>query len=177
MGISLREAWSIIHGVGFGAALILLFPVVIAGLFILGKGWIDEKMRLGYLKVLAAGAWTAAVLAWLTDIVGSYIPYVWYRARPPQGTTSLLDYPRSYLLSVPHLAAWESFGMEWKEHLGWIVPILCTASAYIISTYGMRLINDTKLRKTVMMLLIIAFVASVITGLLAVFITKLAPVR
>lgn len=26
---------------------------------------------------------------------------------------------------------WHDFGMEWKEHVGWLVPLLLTAVAFL----------------------------------------------
>ena len=177
MGITLREAWSIIHGVGFGTAFLILFPAVLLGLFFLGRGWVDGKVPGSYVRFLVVGAWTITVLAWLTDIVGSYVPYPWYRVQPPEGITNLRNFPKSYLRSRSHLAVWENFGMKWKEYLGWVVPILSTAASYILLVYGKRLIDQPKLRKAVMTLFLIAFITGGITGLLGIFITKLAPVR
>lgn len=126
---------------------------------------------------LVVGAWITAALALLTDIVGTYLPYPWYRAKPPASVTNLRDFPQSYLLSRPDLAIWHNVAMEWKEYLGWAVPFLCTAAAYIPLVYGKRLIGASKLRKAVMTFLVIAFIAASITGYLGIFITKLAPVR
>jgi len=173
----LREAWSIIHGAGLGAALLILFPVVLAGLVLMGREWFNQKGSGSYIRFLIGGAWIITILAWLTDVVGSYLPYAWYRVQPPEGVTNLSNFPRAYLLSRPHLAVWDSVGMEWKEHLGWVVPLLCTAASYILLVYGKRLMDQPKLRMVVTTLFAIAFIAAAMTGLLGIFITKLAPVR
>jgi len=173
----LQETWSIIHGAGFGLGLLLLFPLVIGGLVLLGRRWLEANAPDSYLRFLVGGAWILTSLAWLTDIMGTYLPYPRYRVQPPHGATNLRDFARSYLLSRSDLAIWENIGMKWKEHLGWIVPILCTAAVYIILVYGWRLADQPRIRKAVMTLLMIAFIAAGITGYLGILITKLAPVR
>lgn len=100
-GITLREAWSIIHGVGFGAAFLLLFPAVIMGLHLLGKGRFNEKTPGSYLRFLILGAWLITVLAWLTDIMGSYVSYPWYRVQPPEGIANLRDFPKFFCFPGP----------------------------------------------------------------------------
>ncbi|MGE5551369.1 MAG: hypothetical protein ACM3ZC_12690 [Bacteroidota bacterium] len=67
--------------------------------------------------------------------------------------------------------------MKWKKYLGWVVPILCTAASYVLTVYGKRLKDQPKIIMALMTLFAIAFITGGITGLLGVFITKLAPVR
>lgn len=117
-----------------------------------------------------------AVVAWLTVLTGTYIIYPWYRAKPPQGADLAL-YPRSYLLSRPELAAWHTFGMEWKEHIAWVTPILATAVAYVVLRYGRRLADTPEIRQGLMILFTIAFAAAGVAGLFGAFITKVAPIR
>lgn len=176
MGFTLKEAWSVIHGTVLGGGFLLLFPLVIAGLFLLGRRSINVKMNDTFIRFLFFSALIVTALAWLTDLVGTYLPYPWYRAEPPKDVTNLLKYPRSYLLSVPHLAVWKK-GMEWKEYLGWVVPILCTPATYLLSVYGTSLKDDPKLKMAVLVLFIIAFITAGVTGLIGILITKLAPVR
>lgn len=176
LGITLKEAWSIFHGTVLGGGFLLLFPVVIAGLFLLGSKSISEKMNGTYIRFLVSMALIVTALAWLTDIIGTYLPYPGYRVKPPDDVTNLLKYPRSYLLSVPYLAVWEK-GMHWKEYLGWVVPILCTPASYILSVYGKSLEDVPKLRKAVLIVFLIAFITAGIAGILGMLVTKLAPVR
>lgn len=176
LGFTLKEGWSIIHGAVLGGGFLLLFPVVIAGLFLLGRKSISKKMNGTFIRFLVCTALIVTALAWLTDIVGTYLPYPWYRVKPPEDVTNLIKYPRSYLLSVPYLAVWKK-GMEWKEYLGWVVPILCTPASYLLSVYGTSLDDDLKLKMAVLTLFFIAFITAGITGLIGILITKLAPVR
>jgi hypothetical protein len=36
----------------------------------------------------------------------------------------------------PSTADWHTFGMEWKEHVAWIAPILATVAAGLVVYYG-----------------------------------------
>jgi hypothetical protein len=85
-------------------------------------------------------------------------------------------FPRSFLLADPTLSGWHTFGMEWKEHVAWIAPILATAVFFIAWKYGPQLAEDSRLRKMVMVLFTIAFAAAAIAGLFGALITKAAPV-
>jgi len=41
---------------------------------------------------------------------------------------------------------WHDFGMEWKEHVGWLVPFLATAVAFIVLRHRRLLAEDQHLR-------------------------------
>jgi len=125
---------------------------------------ITERMR--RLKI---GVTAMAVVAWLTVISGTWIVYPWYREQGP-------DSPRSQLLANPDTADWHEFGMEWKEHVAWISPILATAVAFIVLYYGNQLIRHERVRRTTMLLFVLAFVFAAVAGAFGAFITKVAPV-
>jgi len=114
---------------------------------------------------------------WLTVITGTFIVYPWYRAAPPEGTTDLSFFPRSFLLSQPNTAGWHTFGMEWKEHVGWLAPIAATVVAAIVSYYGPEISRRLGERRTVAIFFIIAFLAAAAAGAFGAFITKAAAVR
>ena len=99
---------------------------------------------------------------------GSYIVYPWYREEP--------DGPRFDLLADPDKADWHSFGMEWKEHVAWIAPLLATAVAVTVTYYGTSLIRHQGVRNGLMVFFTLAFVIAGIAGALGAFITKVAPV-
>lgn len=120
------------------------------------------------------GAWSVALIAWVTVITGTWIVYPWYRAKPPAGA-EIADYPQAYLAQNPALTGWHDFGMEWKEHVGWITPILATAVAFVVLRYGPQLARDPKLRRSLITLLVIAFGAALVAGGLGAFISKIAP--
>jgi hypothetical protein len=109
-------------------------------------------------------------------IVGTYVVYPWYRATPPKGA-DLTALPRSYLLDNPNLATWHTFGMEWKEHIAWLAPMLATAVAFIVVRYGAQLARESRIRQALMTFFTLAFLAAAVAGLFGAFITKAAPIH
>jgi uncharacterized membrane protein len=83
----------------------------------------------------------------------------------------------AYLLANPRLAFLEDYAMEWKEHLAWFAPVLLTAVASVIGRDRTGLLEETKIRRAMLVLLIIAFVAACISGLMGALVAKIAPVR
>lgn len=75
------------------------------------------------------------------------------------------------------IGSWHKFGMEWKEHLAWISPMLATAAAFLVLYYGAALVRRRDLRRLVTVLFVAAFVTAAIAGLFGALITKAAPVR
>ncbi|MBI4243641.1 MAG: hypothetical protein HY606_06085 [Planctomycetes bacterium] len=175
MNLTDRELWTVIHGMVLGAIFLLAFAGGFAGLWSLKPELVTETGIKERIRRLIIGTWTMAITAWLTVITGTYIVYPWYRAKPI-ADLSLSQFPRSLLLSNPNTSAWHTFGMEWKEHVCWIAPILATAVAYIVTIYGKNLAHEKRLRITLIALLTIAFIAAGIAGLFGAFITKAAPI-
>jgi hypothetical protein len=177
MSITSRESWGVIHGLIFGALFLLAFSGGLYSLYGLRSEWLTSEGLKEKLSKLNLWTWAMAGVAWLTVLSGTYIVYPWYRAKPPEGTTDLTNFPRSLLLADPSTAGWHNFGMEWKEHIAWLVPIAATIVAYIVGKYGPRLANEPKIRNAAAWFLVIAFVAAAVAGGLGAFITKAAPVR
>jgi hypothetical protein len=173
--MTVREFWTVIHGMGLGAIFLLSFAGGLAGLYSLRPEWVTVTGVKERVMRLTVGTWVMAVAAWLTVVTGTYIVYPWYRAAPPEGLTDLSDYPRYFLLSVPNLAAWHTFAMEWKEHVAWFSPILAVAVAFIVWRYGAQIAEMPKLRNALIALFILAFGAAGIAGMFGAFITKAAP--
>lgn len=176
MEISMRGIWTMIHGMGFGALYLLAFSGALVELRrryrTTGPEEVsadDERFLRTYLVVLA-------VLAWITVLTGAYIIYPWYRAVPPAGTVDLAGYPQRLLLSHPYTAAWHSIGMEWKEHVAWIVPIATTMAAAVFARYGRELRRHSALRGAVTAFLAAAFFAAAAAGLMGAMLNKNAPV-
>ena len=177
MDLTNRETWTALHGMVFGALFLLAFAGGFAGLWSLRPEWVTVNGLQERMLRLKAGVTTMAVVAWVTVVTGTWIVYPWYRDPPPEGTEDLGRYPRAFLLSDPDTADWHKFGMEWKEHIAWISPILATAVAFIVLYYGNQLIVDKKLRYTAMGLFVVAFAAAGVAGLMGAFITKAAPIE
>lgn len=169
MFISDREFWTVLHGLLFGSLYLLAFAGGAAGLWSLRPGFLTEAGVVERLRRLQIGVWTMAITSWLTVISGTYVVYVWYREKIPES-------PRSKLLADPAKAAWHTFGMEWKEHIAWLAPILSTAVAFLVTWYGRELLDRQEVRRTAFWLFVTAFTAAAVAGLFGAFINKAAPV-
>lgn len=169
MTLTDREWGALIHGMGFGALFLLAFAGALAGLYSLRPELVTTagiKERMLRLKV---GVVAMAVASWGTIITGTYIVYPWYRADIPES-------PRSILLADEATVEWHHFGMEWKEHIAWLSPMLATVAAFIVVYYGIDLIKNDRARKIAMVLLVLAFATAAVAGLFGALITKIAPV-
>jgi hypothetical protein len=177
MSLTDRELWAVIHGMGLGALFLLAFGGGLAGLWSLRSGLLTSEGIQERSPRLLIGTSVMAGIAWLTCIVGTWIVYPWYRAAPPQGTTDLTEFSRSLLLSSPDTAEWHTFGMEWKEHVAWLAPILATAVAFAVLYYGSQLIQRPEIRRAAIVFFALAFAAAGAAGLFGALITKVAPVQ
>jgi hypothetical protein len=176
MSITAREGWTVVHGMVFGAVFLLAFTGGLAGLYSLRPEWVTVegvKERLLRMKV---GLWTMATIAWVTVITGTFIVYPWYRAPAPKGA-DLAQYPRNLLLSSPATAEWHNFGMEWKEHVGWLAPIAATVVAFAVTYYGPILAKKVAERRALMVFFIVAFATAAAAGMFGALINKVAPLR
>lgn len=176
MSVSVRELWTVLHGLIFGSIFLAAFAGGLAGLYSLRPDLVTVEGIRERIRRLTAGTWVMALIAWITVVSGTYIVYPWYRARPP-ADADLTLYPRALLLSQPTTAAWHTFGMEWKEHVGWFAPILATAVAYVVAYYGPQLAREPRIRRTVMWLFVAAFGAAAVAGVFGAFLNKIAPIR
>jgi len=165
-----REIGALIHGMGFGALFLLAFSGALAGFYSLRPELVTALGVQERVKRLKVGVVAMAVAAWGTVITGTYIIYPWYRAKSA-------DSPKSILLADESTAGWHDFGMEWKEHIAWISPMLATVSAFVVLYYGVDLIKNDRARKIAMWLLILAFATAAVAGLFGALITKIAPVK
>jgi hypothetical protein len=176
MQLTDREFWAVIHGLILGTLFLLAFSGGLAGLFSLKQAYLTSEGVQERTPRLLVGGWVMAIVAWLTVITGTWIVYPWYRAPVPEGVTNLADYPRNLLLANPNLSAWHTFGMEWKEHIAWIAPMLATSVAFVILYYGVQLVRRQELRWPLILFFTLAFGAAGIAGMFGAFITKAAPV-
>ncbi len=162
------DRWTVIHGMFLGALFLLAFAGGLAGLYSLRPSFITAAGLRERVRRLKIGTTLMAVAAWATVITGTWIVYPWYREDVPES-------PRSQLLADPARATWHTFGMEWKEHVAWISPILATVVAFIVTYYGAGLVKNRGLRRAVLVLFALAFAFAAIAGALGAFITKSAP--
>ncbi len=181
MNLTDRELWTLIHGMGFGAIFLLAFAGGLAGLYSLRSELVTAEGINERVHRLRWGMVVMAVCVWLTVISGTYIVYPWYRATPPEGmdtavqSEELAQYPRYWLLAGEHTAEYHHFGMEWKEHVAWISPILATVVAYGVFKYGRELATRPRARNIMIALFLLSFGVAGIAGVLGALITKASP--
>ena len=177
MSVTLRESWAAIHGLIFGALFLLAFSGALYSLYGMRSEWLTAEGLTEKATSLKMWTWAMAIIGWLAVLTGTYIVYPWYRAKPPAGTIDLSAFPRYLLLSSSDTAGWHNFGMEWKEHIAWLVPIAATIVAYIVSKYGPSLAKEARIRNAAIWFFVIAFAAAAVAGALGAFITKAAAVH
>ena len=102
--MSETDFWTVVHGMVFGSIFLLGFSAGFVALFSLRTEWTTEKGRAVRARRLPIYAWIMAGSLWLTVSSGALMVYPTYRAPPPEGTSDLSDFPRSYLLSDTGLA-------------------------------------------------------------------------
>jgi hypothetical protein len=169
MSLTEREFWTLMHGMVIGAIFLLAFSGGLAGLYSLRTEFLTTAGLTERVNRVKIGVTVMALAAWATVATGSFIVYPWYRETSPTSAKSIL-------LSDPDTADWHDFGMEWKEHIAWIAPMLATAAAFIVLYYRKDLIRNQTARKIAMGLFIAAFAVAAVAGILGALITKSASV-
>jgi hypothetical protein len=187
MELNSREMWTVIHGMVLGVIFLLAFSGALAEMWSLRPGITTAAGIKDRMKRLYVGFGAMAAATWLTVITGTYIVYPWYRAKlaGPQFVTcaglelpSTKCSPRDFILSnvSGSTEGWHSFGMEWKEHVAWLAPLLATSAFLLVLYYGPRLVARPWLRNAVIVMLVAAFLAAVVAGAFGAFINKVAPI-
>jgi len=177
MEITFRDAVTVIHGIGFGALLLLAFSGAAAALYALSTSSTPWRPSGSDLILLRAYFWGMALLAWLAVLIGAYVVYPWYRAHPPAGAVDLSGFPKALLMSTPATSQWHDIGMEWKEHLAWFSPISLTAVAWLMGRYATALKDMKSVRNVLVGLLALGFFATAVPGFFGAMLNKYAPVR
>ena len=168
MHLTYREWWSLVHGFVFGGGFLLSFAGVVIVLYGLRRQDLTDEGIARHVLWLRLGSAAMAVAAWGTVIIGTWVIYPWYRV----GSSSA----KAALEGSPQTSGWDSFGMEWKQHLAWLAPFLATTVAFLAIYYGPRLAHDRRLRRLTLALLIGAFGAASVAALFGALITKVSPV-
>jgi len=163
-----KEFWTVFHGMILGAVYLLAFSGGLSGLFMLQRQYETSEGISKAMRQLKRGTAGMAAICWAAVISGTYLVYPWYRASSPQS-------PRSLLLADPNKAIWHNFGMEWKEHVAWISPILATIVAVLVFYYGEELVDRPEVRRALLFFFVLAFAAAAVAGLYGAFLNKVAP--
>jgi hypothetical protein len=177
MEITTRALVTLMHGMGFGALYLLACSGALVELYRFGTPTAPSNCPPGQAHFLKAYLLTLVVLAWAAVLTGTYVIYPWYRAAAPAGTTDLSMFPQRLLMSSPTTIGWHSLGMEWKEHVAWLVPISITMVAFVFNRYGRELRNLRQLRTAVLGFALASFVAAGVAGFFGAMLNKYAPVQ
>jgi hypothetical protein len=175
MSLLSREFWAVFHGPVLGFLFILAFAWGLVVFYRLRPELVTSSGLKESLHRLKTSTGLVAAVAWLIVITGTYIIYPWYRAPAPEGADLSL-YPRSFLKASETLSFWHTFGMEWKEHIAWFAPILATVVAFLVVRYAPELAKNSQLRRMVIVLFVISFLAAGIAGLFGMLISNIAPI-
>jgi hypothetical protein len=177
MEITARSLWTLVHGMGFGALYLLACSGVLVELCRRYPPKSESPISPRDERFLTVYLIAMAVLAWITVLTGTYIIYPWYRAVAPAGTVNLAGFPQMLLKSSPDTIGWHSLGMEWKEHVAWLVPISITMAAVVFARYGRNLRSQPQLRAAVLCFTLTSFLAAGIAGFFGAMLVKNAPVE
>ena len=166
------EFWLLAH-IGVGVMFLHAFAGGIATLVDSGMLRFRETRLKRSLR-----AWSTLVMAtfvWLAVVSGTWLVYPGYRAEPPDGVSDLDPFPKAALLADAKLDFWHDLGMEWKEHVAWIAPFLATAVAFVVIRYAPQVAADSRLRRVLAQLFVIAAVTATVAAVLGSAINKVAP--
>jgi len=174
MSITAREWFGIAHGMGLGFSVFLLLAIIWVELYNLRVTELNPAALQSRWLRLAVLSAVASCIAWVLVLFGTYGVYPMYRAVATEGADLSL-YPRSFLLASATKSGWHKIGMEWKEHIGWFVPMLTTAATFIIWHYREHIAQDKNIRTIALTLIALAFITASWTGFLGAMVTKNAP--
>ena len=177
LAVTGREAWTVVHGMGLGALFLLAYTGGWVALSNLRRERLSEEVLQREMRPLKRWFWGMALVSWCTVLTGAWRSYPVYRGTPPPGVPPVTPSPRSVLLDNPRTAGWHRFGMEWKEHVAWIVPLTSTAVAASVSSLGPELADRPRERRTLLAWYHLSFLAAAVAGVLGAFINKLASLR
>ena len=175
MLFSQRSIWTMVHGIGLGGGALLGLAAALVYLYAARPTSLTSDAEERGSRAFATVTVFAAVMLWLTVIVGTYIVFPRYRATPPPGITDLTEFPRALILASPSTAWLHAFAMETKEHMPWIASMLTTAVAFIAVRYRRAALANPSMRQMAFTLLAVSFAVVTFVSLLGVFVNKVAP--
>ncbi|HVW31955.1 MAG TPA: hypothetical protein VHL53_05400 [Acidimicrobiia bacterium] len=161
-----RQLWLLAH-IAAGSGFIHGFR---AG----GRSLADPHLSPAAVRARNRALVVMAVAAWLAVVSGTWTVYSWYRAKPVVAGAAL-HYPQQWLVTHGRLGFWHEFGMEWKEHVGWLAPMLATTVAVVAIRHQDVLHRDWQPRRLVTAMFSAAVAAALIAAGLGAAINKVAP--
>lgn len=172
-----RSLWTMAHGIVLGGGALMALAAALFTVYMLRRAHGGVGLTAAHTKAFALLTTVISAVTWLTTLVGTYLVFPPYRATPPEGTTALVAYPRTLILSNPATEWLHSFAMETKEHLPWIAAMLATAVAFAAWRHRATLLTDARLGRIAASLLLICFAIVAYISLLGVFVNKVAPLE
>lgn len=172
-----RSIWTMFHGIALGGGALMALAAALFSLRTMRavpQSDVAAERQAWYLGRLLV---LAAVLLWLTVLIGTYVNFPPYRATPPEGLTDLAAYPRALIRSNPGTAWLHSFAMETKEHVPWIAAMLATAVAAVSLRYRTRVLGDRRLNDMATGFVAACLLLTAYASLLGVFVNKVAPLE
>jgi hypothetical protein len=175
MGLTSNEVWLFVHGALLWTIFLVASTAGLIGLWNLRPEVIAIPGFQQRMRRLTRSIRLAAAAAWLAVLTGTYILFPAYRARPSEGV-DLRKFPRAYLQSMIEIAGWND-AMEWKQQMAWFAPILTTAVVYVVARYGERLAMEPKIRRALVILFAIAFLAAAVSAATGALINKVVSIH
>ena len=151
-----KEFLAILHGF-LGTIFLMGFSGAFAELIELTKAGV-RRIKLGTLAMFITSV--------LIDITGAVL-YVYYRAPVPESA-------RSKILASP--TPWvHTVLFELKEFVGIFVPVILLVAVYIAWRHAPEIETDSKIRRMLTALLLIATLVTLLTFGLGAYVTKVQP--
>jgi hypothetical protein len=174
---TVRAILTSIHGICFGCFFLLASFGLVVGTAA-ATGTDVSPLRASCRRVAFERLYllVTAALAWVAVLSGTYLIYPWYRATPPPHATDLRHFSRQLLVSNAATAKWHSIGMEWKEHVSFVAPIVITSVAYVCWRHRDLVVRDPQVRRLVLGFSLMAVAAAGIAACTGAFLNKLAPI-
>lgn len=165
--VTMKQFWFFVH-LGCGVVIIHGFAGGLATLVTRRTSRLREAVRL-------TSTASMAVVSWITVISGTWLVYPGYRATlPPGGDADIRAYPVEWLVAND-MWLWHGFGMEWKEHVGFLTPILATAVAFVAYRYSELVNRNHLVRALTVTFFAVAFLAALIAAALGAGLNAVVP--
>ncbi len=173
---TVRAILTSVHGICFGCFFLLAsFGFLVGMAAASGADFAPARASRRRVAVERVYLLVTVAFAWIAVLSGTYVIYPWYRAAPPPHTTDLRHFSRQLLLSNAATAKWHTIGMEWKEHVAFVAPIVITSVAYVCWRHRDLVMRDRLVRRVVLGLAVTAVVSAGIAASTGAFLNKLAP--
>lgn len=162
MALGTAGLWASIDGAASGVVLFLAFTASLVEFRYLRPGWATPVGLDRAIRRLQIETWVVAALAWLVVLTGTYLAQP---GRPaPPVVAGLAAAAGRYAQERGPLSAASGVGLDWKEHVAWLAPLLATSVALIVREYRQSLLYHPWVRRFTITLFVLTFAAVAIAG-------------